>query len=200
MNKSSQHYVGGRILEVMQSAPAYTDAVFEEAAKAMPPYAEKILDFGAGGGVFAEKFLSSGKSVDCVEPDERLRSSLSEIETTVFSDIDDVSSSSYDFIYSINVLEHIQDLDHACEQLLRILRPNGTLFIFVPAFEILWTSLDNEVGHLKRFTRASLTRALQDAGFYPERMKYFDSLGFPSAFAVRILQRLGLFRYEPSTV
>jgi hypothetical protein len=54
--------------------------------------------------------------------------------------------------------------------------------IFVPAFESIWTSLDDHVGHLRRYTIASLGEKLVAAGFEVEWMKYCDSLGFVLAY------------------
>ena len=72
--------------------------------------------------------------------------------------------------------------------------------MFVPAFEMLWTSLDDEVGHVRRFTRASLTRFLAAAGFALESCRYFDSIGFAAALMVRALEGLGQFQYTSRTI
>src|SRR5262249_50985428 len=45
-----------------------------------------------------------------------------------------------------------------------------------------------------------LNRALSLAGFESTRFRYFDSLGFPAALAVRFLEKLGLFRYSSKSV
>ena len=63
-------------------------------------------------------------------------------------------------------------------ELNRVLRPGGILFVFVPALDILWTSLDTEVGHVRRFTRPMLASALARAGFEVVSLRYFDFLGF----------------------
>ena len=50
------------------------------------------------------------------------------------------------------------------------------------------------------FRRASLTRVLSRHGLAVEQSRYFDSLGFPAALGVRVMERLGAFRYSPGTV
>jgi hypothetical protein len=67
--------------------------------------------------------------------------------------------------------------------------------VLVPAFQLLWTSLDDEVGHVRRFRRASLAHALTDAGFDIEAMRYFDCLGFAAALGVRLWENVGRFPY-----
>jgi hypothetical protein len=80
------------------------------------------------------------------------------------------------------------------------LKQNKKLFVFVPAHEILWTSLDDEVEHVRRFDRHTLRAALERAGFHIEHLKYFDFLGFPAALGVRVLEQINLFKYGGSSV
>ena len=65
---------------------------------------------------------------------------------------------------------------------------------------MLWTSLDTEAGHVTRFTRSRLAAAFNKAGFQIDRIEYFDSLGFPAALGVRLMEAMGLFRYNPASV
>jgi SAM-dependent methyltransferase len=196
----AQAYAGHRILEAMRSAPHYADAVYRVMRSALPPGSGRVLDFGAGDGMFAERMLREGNKVDCVEPDPDNQRALAALGLSAAADIAALGDSRYDFVYTINVLEHLHDLDRHVAELHRVLAANGRLFVFVPAFAVLWTSLDDEVEHVRRFTRASLTRALAGGGFVIEQCRYFDSLGFPAALCVRVLETIGAFRYSPQTV
>jgi hypothetical protein len=54
---TSEHgYAGNRILEAMRSGGRYGDPIFRELRGAVPEDASTMLDFGAGAGVFLEKF------------------------------------------------------------------------------------------------------------------------------------------------
>lgn len=201
MSGAEDHgYTGTRILEAMRSGTHYGEAVFRDIVNAMPPGAAAVLDFGAGSGFFAEKFASLGRKVDAVEQDAALRDGLAPVVEMAWSDVADVPDGHFDFAYTVNVLEHIEDLDSVCAQLLRKLKPGAPLFVFVPAHEVLWTSLDTEVGHVRRFDRASLRGALERAGFQVGPVRHFDFLGFPAALAVRLLETLKLFRYSSGSV
>src|SRR5262245_24468291 len=192
---------GHRILEAMRSAPRYADAIY---ARAKAPVArttkKKIVEFGAGDGAFVKRFRNDGYSVVCVEPDRRNQAALRSLDVKVVTDVADLPDASCSYIYTINALEHLVDLEGSLLEIYRVLRPGGALFVFVPAFNCLWTSLDEEVGHVQRFTTRSLGAAIRKAGFVIQMACYFDSLGFGAAIGVRLLERLGLFRYSPSTV
>jgi SAM-dependent methyltransferase len=197
---SGQSHTGNRILEVMRSGVRYGEAIFTELRRAMPEDTSTILDFGAGAGFFLEKFDAVGVTVDAVERDSTLQAMLRPLAGTVWSDIHDVPNESCDFVYTVNVLEHIVELEDTCANLFRVLKPDRKLFVFVPAHEILWTSLDDEVQHVRRFDCRSLQLALERGGFHIEHIKYFDSLGFLAALGVRVLEQVNLFKYGSGSV
>ncbi len=197
---TNAEYSGRRILEAMHEAVHYTQAVSDLIEEAWPETARQVLEFGAGDGAFVKQFRGKGADVDCVEIDTQLRTSLHQLGGRVYGDIREVASESYDFIYSVNVLEHIHDLESEVKELRRVLRPGGVLFVFVPAFRMLWTSLDTEVGHVTRFTRSGLVTTLEHGGFGVQRVAYFDSLGFPAALTVRLLEKFRAFSYGGGTV
>ena len=197
---AEQAYSGVRILEAMRSGTRYGNAVFDQILKATPAGALSILDFGAGSGFFVEKFNAAGLKVDAVEQDATLQEAIRPLARSVWPDIGDVPDERFDFAYTVNVLEHITDLDDVCAQLLRKLKPGAQLFVFVPAYELLWTSLDDEVGHVRRFDRHSLREALLRAGFRVEHIQHFDFLGFPAALGVRLLEKMNLFSYDSGSV
>ena len=54
----------------------------------------------------------------------------------------------------------------------------GGIYIYVPAFNFLWTSLDEKVGHYRRYSRTDILTKLQSAGFQNIDFEYADSAGF----------------------
>jgi SAM-dependent methyltransferase len=197
---TSEVYAGHRILEAMRSASAYVNEIYSMAQAAAGRGSGVILEFGAGDGVFVERFLKDGRAVACVEPDAKSQAALRVLGVPVVADIRELPNEAYDCVYTINVLEHLARLDQELAEICRVLRPGGTLFAFVPAFQTLWTSLDDEVRHVRRFTRRTLTDTLRRSGLEIEASRYFDSLGFVAALGVRVLERFGLFRYSPRSV
>jgi SAM-dependent methyltransferase len=128
-------YTGTDNLEVMAEALNYNRFLIGLVLKANP-HGQPMLDFGAGVGTFAKALTERGLQVDCVEPDNAQADAIDRSGLRVFRNTESVPSGHYDFAYSFNVLEHIEDDLHALTELHRILRPDGVLLIYVPAFRI----------------------------------------------------------------
>ena len=119
----------------------------------------------------------------------------------LYSHTSEIANSSFDFVYTINVLEHIADIDEACGELQRVMRPDGTLFVFVPAHEVLWTSLDNEVGHVRRNSLGLIARRLGECWFRDRRTEIFRFVGICSCVGrPDASEKLNLFHYESENV
>ncbi|MGC2425172.1 MAG: class I SAM-dependent methyltransferase [Nitrospirota bacterium] len=146
----------------------------------------KALDFGAGIGTFSAALREKGLSITCVEPDSELRQRLESLNFESHADIRDVPENSFDYIYSLNVLEHIEDDLDALKNLYSRLRPGSRIFLYVPAFQCLYSSMDKKVGHFRRYDRRGIKAALESCGFVKIRTRYADSLGF----VVTILYKL----------
>ena len=93
------------------------------------------------------------------------------------------------FIFSLNVFEHIDHDSVSIREIRQKLKPGGTLLIYVPAFECLWTSLDEKLCHYRRYTKTTLQRLVEQEGFAIERVRYADCLGFTAALIFRLLNR-----------
>ncbi len=146
-----------------------------------------ILDFGAGTGTFARALRRHGYAVTCIETDPDLCSSLKELGFHVESAVTELGDRDFDLIYSLNVLEHIDDDRAAVDALRDRLRTGGRLFIYVPAFTMLFTSMDEKVGHRRRYTRQTLTALLTDCGLQVETVGYCDSIGFLATLAYKLI-------------
>ena len=127
--------------------------------------------------------------VTCVEPDDHLRQVLAHKGLTAVADIRAVATDSIDYLYTLNVLEHIEDDQGALNELARVLRPGGRLLVYVPAFQVLFTSMDRKVGHHRRYRLGGLTDKIRAAGFSVREARYADALGFGASLVYRAFDR-----------
>jgi SAM-dependent methyltransferase len=170
--------VSGYNLEVMEQAERYNRFLL---GLVLPlARGKRVLDFGAGSGTFARRLIAEGVDVTCVEPDPELLKG-------VYRDTSGLADQSFDVAYSFNVLEHIEDDRAALAELRRVLKPGGRLVLYVPAFMVLYSAMDRQVGHLRRYRRQPLKRVVESAGFAVDDVRYADSLGFLAALAFRAL-------------
>lgn len=183
---SGEPYPGIDNLEVLREARNYAGFLGDLIARDAPRHG-RIVDFGAGTGDFACRLDAIGRDILCVEPDRTLRSMLADRGLRAVESIEPVADASLDFIYSLNVLEHIGDDAAVARLWRRKLRPGGRLLVYVPAFACLFTSMDRKVGHRRRYTRATLPPLLDDAGFRVVEARYVDSLGFFATLIFRLI-------------
>ena len=178
-------YTGVDNLEVMAGAKRYNSFLAKQVLSNSRG-AKRILDFGAGVGVFSKALRKKGIDVICVETDAELLENLRDAGFEVYSALSQIESNSVDYIFSLNVLEHIQDDLNTLKELYRCLRPSGKVYLYVPAFDILYSSMDRKIGHHRRYRFASLVPLVKDAGFKVEKSYYVDSLGFVFSILFRI--------------
>lgn len=86
----------------------------------------------------------------------------------------------YDIIVANDVLEHIEDVVYAIKCLHRLMKPDGVLYISVPALQCLFGYHDVSLGHYRRYNRVMMREQL-DSMFSIERSRYFGALLVPVA-------------------
>jgi SAM-dependent methyltransferase len=179
-------YPGVDNLEVMAEAVNYNKFLAGLIAADLR-LGDRVLDFGAGSGTFARPLLTRGIDVTCVEPDRALRDHLKNAHVEVHASLDDVPAGGFNFIYTFNVLEHIEDDRRAVHELANKLACGGRLLIYVPAFQILFSSMDRKVGHYRRYRRPQIEALVTEAGLRITAARYADSLGFVASMLYRVI-------------
>lgn len=181
-------YTGRDNLEVMRGAENYNkylvDLILWNAEKK-----DTLVDFGAGTGTFSLPVAAAGYRVICVETDPVLSDSLARHGLTVLNDLEHADDESVDYIYSLNVLEHIEDDAGIAALWHRKLRPGGKLMVYVPAFQVLFSSMDRKVGHIRRYRKAGLCHKLNNAGFAINESHYADSIGFVATLVYKLIDK-----------
>lgn len=149
-----------------------------------------VMDFGAGIGTIADILRDKYQLiVDCVELDLELIDLLRRKKYKSFSGIEKINSK-YRYIYTSNVLEHIEDDLEMLKKLFRAIETNGKLVVYVPAHPILFSNFDYSVGHFRRYKKNNLVKIVKNAGFSIEKCNYVDSFGFLLALIFKYKNKL----------
>ncbi|MEO7794163.1 MAG: glycosyltransferase, partial [Thermoanaerobaculia bacterium] len=85
----------------------------------------------------------------------------------------------FDTVICLNVLEHVGDPLKALRNMRSALAPGGTLVLYVPHGQGLYSSLDEVLGHRCRYDRAMLERELAATGFELVRTAFFNRAAVP---------------------
>jgi hypothetical protein len=191
VEKTETLYSGTELLAVGEQALANYNAwivrQFVRYFRRSDTTGKAVLDFGAGIGTLSVIFeRDSGVRPFAVELDANQQTTLRQRNIETYASLADLRRP-VDFIYTSNVLEHIADDDATLVALRDKLVEGGKIAIFVPAFESIWTTLDDHVGHHRRYKIADLREKLEAAGFEVELMKYCDSLGFVLAYLYKFI-------------
>ena len=106
-------------------------------------------------------------------------------------------SNSIDVIIAADILEHIADEKNAIKEWRRILKPGGTLILFVPAFQFLWSEHDAMNEHFRRYRRKPLIALLNQHGFIIEKSSYWNFLLFFPTLLIRLCGRFFASHKKP---
>jgi SAM-dependent methyltransferase len=185
----------GQDLEALAHIPNYQRWIL---GHFQPHLHGRVLEIGAGIGTFAEKYLDSVDDAVLLEPAANLGARLRErfsgrarvkvlVERLERADLQDRS---FDAILVINVLEHVDEDAAMLRRIFALLKEGGRLLLFVPAIQLLYGTLDELVGHRRRYHKSGLKQLVEASGFVVEDLRYFDALGMmPWLVAGRVLRQ-----------
>ncbi|MFJ8580596.1 class I SAM-dependent methyltransferase [Micromonospora sp. NPDC093277] len=163
---------------------------------ALPYLGDNPVEVGSGFGDYAQHWLDAGVpaiTVGDIEPTRlaHLHERFDDDERVEVMPVDFFSppQREHSALVSFNVMEHIDDHVAALASAHQLLRPGGAVITFVPAFEFAMAKFDRQVGHLRRYTKASLRAAYEEAGLSVDRLHYVNAPGlFAWLLGVRMLR------------
>jgi SAM-dependent methyltransferase len=131
--------------------------------------AERALDVGCGDGRLTAELDAAELTAADVSPValERARARLAgarivELEPDAPLPFDD---GSFELVLAAETVEHVRDVQLLLSEIRRVLAPGGELALTTPATPALVRPEHPFSPHLRRFTRRSLRRALDELGF-----------------------------------
>jgi SAM-dependent methyltransferase len=188
--------VGAATLERMAAAPRYNRWMFD---RLRPWVGRRVLEIGAGIGNMSAFFADRERVVlTDTEPSylgrlrerfaERPHVSVAELRLPAVSPA--LVAERLDTVVCLNVLEHIEDDRASLRAMHHLLQPGGRLVLLVPALRPLYGTLDEALGHCRRYVPAELSDKLRAAGFHLRHLEYFNLAGVPGWWvAGRVLRR-----------
>ena len=137
----------------------------------------KVLDFGAGIGTLSNIWnkLEGTSSITCLEPDQSQVKIILERGLSGFTSLS--VDSAFDYIFTSNVLEHIDDDRAAIKFLFYHLISGGKVGIFVPANKFIYSHIDKKLEHFRRYDKKELIEKVAGAGFKIDSCVFVDSIG-----------------------
>lgn len=162
---------------------------------ATPFLGEHPIEIGSGFGDYALEWLSSVEKFTATEADPALLYQLQRAMAAhpnvavrqLLLPTDERADHSCLVCY--NVLEHIDDHVGALQSMSRLVRVDGYLVVVCPAFPFAMSPVDIATGHVRRYTRRSMRKALTDAGLEVVDVRYANSLGLICYYAFTSLLR-----------
>lgn len=76
-----------------------------------------------------------------------------------------IPDDSVDILFSLAVVEHINNIDHFMSECFRVLKPNGIIYLSTPNFRYCFRDFYNDPTHVRPFTDVSLCKTVEYYGF-----------------------------------
>lgn len=144
----------------------------------------KVIEIGAGIGQMTEllKKLPNIEFLQCIEPNPDISNIFRRnfpLQPLIKGTIQDIKTDDWNAIISVNVLEHVFD-DEAELKIYyeKLKRKNGTLNLFVPARPEIYSIIDKNFGHHRRYAKKEIIGKLEYVGFKIEKIRYFNIIGY----------------------
>ena len=155
-----------------------------------------ILDIGCSSGILLNGLVEIGFNVNSlygidISPKAVQQSKENGIQNSFLMDASYIDlKRKFDIIIASDCLEHLEYDEKALRNWYEILKPGGSLYVFVPAFMILWTAHDLANMHFRRYTRKALKKKLYESGFEIYKSSYWNFFLFLPILLFRLISRL----------
>ncbi len=178
---------GSQTLARLSRAPRFNQWM----ADVIRPYCgQKVLEIGSGIGNLTTQLVPR-KSYVATDINPLYLSSLRTLEAdrpylkTQFCDVTKRETfpkidGGFDTVVCLNVVEHVEDDVAAMENIRDALGAGGRAIILVPRGEKLYGTLDEVLGHVRRYEPHTLRALAERAGFEVKEILEFNRVGTPA--------------------
>jgi cyclopropane fatty-acyl-phospholipid synthase-like methyltransferase len=153
------------------------------------------LEIGYGSGEMLLYFASKGMAVYGFDFSEKAYSTARQrIEENkekiiLIKSLEELTKQKFDYIFSFEVLEHIQDDEAALKSWVTQLKENGKVLISVPSHKNKFGKLDESVGHYRRYDKNDLVQLFENAGLEVMQLWHF---GYPLSNIMEYIENQSL--------
>jgi len=156
----------------------------------LPYLGKRVLELGAGIGNMTQHLSRGRRTYMATDIDEehlgrlrvrfRGRPNLSsrKVDLTAPGDFEDLRGQ-FDTVVCLNVVEHVKDDLMALRNIRSALQPGGRAIVLVPQDQSVYGTLDEVLGHFRRYSQAGLKARMEEAGFEVEQIFEFNRVTRP---------------------
>jgi len=190
---------GVRTLRIMEGAGHYNSWLFQQCE---PHLGNRVLEMGSGVGNITSFLLDRERVVatDVVEGHlrelEREFGSFPNVRVARLDFNDPAAveaiarAEDVDTVLSMNVLEHIENDRRALQGCFEVLRRGGRLVLLVPAHRALYSAIDRNIEHFRRYDLRPLHNMVEGLGFRVVQARHVNMIGAVGWFVNgRVLRR-----------
>jgi SAM-dependent methyltransferase len=174
---------GSQILARLARAPRFNAWM---ADTIRPFVGERVLEIGSGTGNLTKQLIPRRQYVASdinplyLHTLEGLGGDKPYLSTQ-YCDVTDLESfpkdGRFDTVVCLNVVEHVDGDVQALRNLRSVLAPDGRAIVLVPSGQALFGTLDEVLGHRRRYSESTLRSAAEAAGFEVKQILKFNRVG-----------------------
>jgi SAM-dependent methyltransferase len=192
---------GARTLHALSAAPRFNRWM---ADTIRPHVGDRVLEIGAGIGNLTRALIRGRKryAATDVSPEHLARLKSRFVHRTNlevhFCDLTRAVDfcpfqGAMDTVICLNVLEHIEDDRAGLANLFSALDHGGRAIVLVPEGQSVFGTIDEALGHYRRYSEDELRTKMQEAGFEVEQIIRFNRVSRPAWYVSgRIIKRKNL--------
>jgi len=180
---------GMQTLEAIAVAPRLNEWMYQTISKNL---SGRVLEVGSGIGNISEFFLRENRSICLSDVRDNycdyLRQQFEGKKTLegifkldlVHPNFDKEYAEyigTFDSLFALNVIEHIEDDRLAIANCKKLLKKGGRMVILVPAYQFLYNSFDKALEHYRRYNRKNLSQLFLDNDLKINYSQHFNFIG-----------------------
>lgn len=155
-----------------------------------PPVAtDRLLDCGAGTGLFAQEMAAHCQVQVLDDHEEALRILRTRFQPdqilSLAGDQVPLPDGSLEYVTALDVLEHVPDDGAVVRGFHRLLKPGGLAVVTVPAGMALWSDWDVVLHHFRRYNRRQLAALFPESEWEIVQHAYTNVVVYPAVWLVR---------------